>query len=606
MAPRRWRLTIALAALALGASVGGLADPAELQRLRDKASGALASGDARGAEFHLQAALKAGVPRQTVAVPMARALLAQGRAGEARDWLGEGRFSADEALVGWRTLAEAEKQLGNLPAAGRALDRALVLAPKDSGLWTQIGRLRYAGGEQWQALGAAEHALSLAPDDPVALAFRAELERDRAGPAAALDYYRQALDRAPGSLPIGLGQAATQGELGQASAMLDTLRNLPPDHPQALYLQAVLAARAGDYQLGMALSGKAGRRWPDTPAALELRAILELEAGNPNQAVLLLDQLIARQPVNYRVRLLLARALYESGQPEVLLNRFASVGARSDAPVYLLTLLGWAEEDRGDRVAAARWLDRAAGRREPLVTPLPYPGEIGWDGRWSATPGAVGVAVPLVRSLLARGDRGGAERIAETALAAHPGSADAQWLAGDVQLALGRNDAALARYVAAAQIRYADLLVLRMAQALERQGRPAEAAAATARYLRAYPGSRLGARLAAGQRAVAGDWSGARVLLESLVLRGGGRDALLLADLSQAQVRSGDTDAAFTTAQRAWRLQPGSPVTAQALGLALVAARRDPVQARALLDQSRLTGGDNPLLIKARKALASR
>lgn len=604
MHSRRWQFGIILAAFALGASGHGLAGQSEAERLRQRALALLSAGDPEGAEFQLRAALKSGASRSAIAVTMARALLAQNRPGDAREWLADGAFSRAEALGGWRALAEAEMRTGNLAAAGRALDRALMLAPRDSGLWTQIGRLRYAGGEQWQALAAVRHALSLKPDDPEALTFRAELERDRAGPEAALDYYRRALDRAPGDLPAALGYAATLGELGQASAMLDIIRGLPADNPQALYLQAVLAARAGDYQLSLALCGKAGKGWPDSPAGLELRAILELEVGNANQAVLLLDQLIERQPVNYRVRLLLARALYESGQPDVLVRRFYSVAMRGDAPVYLLTLMGRAEEDLGNRVAAARWLDRAAAQPPPAATPLPYPGEVGWQARWAAVPGAVGVAVPLVRDLLAKGDRTGAERVAEAALRSHPGSVDAQWLAGDVQLAQGRHDAALARYAAAAQIRYADQLVLRMAQALERQGRQAEAGAATARYLKAYPASRLAARLAAGQRATAGDWAGSRELLESLVQRGGGRDARLLADLSLAHLRSGDNRTALALAQQAWQLQPASPVSAQALGATLVGARQNLAQARLLLDQARLTGGDNPKLAQARKDLA--
>lgn len=605
MQGRRWQLGIALAALALASSVRSAADPAEIRRLLERAASSQASGDAVGAEFHLNTALKAGAGRRAVAVALGRALLAQGRLDDARHWLAPGEFARGEELAGWRLLGEAEQRLGNLAAAGSAFDKALTIAPKNSDLWVDIGRLRYAGGEQWQALGASGHALKLAPDNPAALAFRGELERDRAGPEAALDYYRQALAQSPNSLGIGLDEAATLGELGQAGAMLEALRKLPADEPRALFLQALLAARAGDYRLGHALVAKAGRRWPDTSATLELKAILELEAGNPNLAVGQLDTLIARQPVNYKIRLLLARALYESGQGDVLLQRFDSVAERSDAPAYLLTLMGRAEEDRGNRQAAARWLDRAAARGEPLVTPLPYPGEVGWEGRWMTAPGSVGVAVPLVRSLLAGGDRIKAEQVAETALRAHPGSADAQWLAGDVQLALGRSDAALSRYVAAAQIRYADLLVLRMAQALERQGRAAEAGAATARYLSAYPGNRLAARLAAGQRAMAGDWAGSRVLLENLVQRGGGRDARLLADLSLAQLRSGESAAALASAQAAWRLQPASPVTAQALGMALVASRQNPVAARSLLDQARLTGGDNPLLAKARRELAA-
>lgn len=602
---RRGRqLVIALTALALCASVQGAPLSAIAVQHLGQAATALEKGDASGAEFHLQAAQKAGAARRDVAVAMGQALLIRGDPADARQWLVSGEFAPGQELAGWRALAQAEQVLGNLNAAGQAFDRALKIAPNNSLLWVEIGRLRYAGGEQRQALGAAEQALALDPDNAVALAFRAQLERDRSGAEAALPLYQRALAITPGDAALRYEYAATLGEMGRATDMLAELRKGAPDDPRALYLQTLLAARAGDFSLARALAGKAGARWPNAAAPMLLRGVLELESGNANSAANLFDELLARQPVNQQVRLLLARSLYESGQGNVLLQRFASVAARDDAPVYLLTLMGRAEEDRGNRTAAAGWLDRAAARGTALVSPLPFPGgAASWSGRWAAAAGSTAVAVPLVRAMLSSNDRAKAERVAEAARAAHIGSADAQWLAGDVQLSLGRTDAALDRYVAASQIRYTDLLVLRMAQALEQQGRPGEAGAATARYLAAFPDSRRAARLAANQRAVAGDWAGSRVLLENLLQRGGGRDARLLADLSLAQLRSGDGGAALETARRAWHLQRGSAVTAQAYGMALIALKQEPAQARQLLDQARLLGGDNPLLVQARKQL---
>ena len=108
-------------------------------------------------------------------------------------------------------------------------------------------------------------------------------------------------------------------------------------------------------------------------------------------------------------------------------------------------------------------------------------------------------------------------------------------------------------------------------------------------------------RLAANHAALAGDWPTTLLLLESLRARGGNRDVNLLADLSLARLRCRDTPGALTAAQRAWQLQPSSPVAAQALGLALAATGQDSTGAGQLLDQARRNGGDNQLL---REALA--
>jgi tetratricopeptide (TPR) repeat protein len=137
--------------------------------------------------------------------------------------------------------------------------------------------------------------------------------------------------------------------------------------------------------------------------------------------------------------------------------------------------------------------------------------------------------------------------------------------------------------------------------ALERAGRADQGPSLVARYLAIYPGSRLMARIAANQAFAAQDWPRARFLLENLRLRGGNRDAGLLADLSLAQLRSGDADAALQTAERAWQIAPASPFSALTRALALSALGRDPDLARQLVDQVGKTAPGNPLLTEARR-----
>ena len=590
----RWHQALAAAALALMAGAPGAALPAEAEALLAKARAALARSDGLGAEIYLRRALGAGAQRSEVAAAMGAALIDQDRLADARTWLAPGQFAVGQELDGWRTLAWLERISGDPVAAGRAYDRALAVAPKDSQTWVEIAQLRYAGGEQWQAIEAANRALAFGPRNPRAAELRAQLLRDQAGGEATLAIYAQALSNAPNDYGLLLGQAATLGELGRAKAMIAALGKARGTG-QGLYLQAVLAARGGDVELARALINRAGRGYPRTAAAQELRALLELESGNANAAAGPLLAQLDQQPANQRLALLGAKALYESGQYQALVERFSLSGAAPDAPVYLLTLLGRAQEALGNRAAAAAWLDRAAAATGREVAPLAAanPGDAG----------SVAAAVAQVRQLLAARNPAAAAQVAESARKAHFGSADAQLLAGDAQLALGNGEAALDRYVAASQIRYTDALLLRMAQVLEQQGRPGEAGAATARYLAAFPSSRLAARLAANQRALAGDWKTARILLEHLHQQGGGRDARLLADLAFVQLRDGNRIAALASARAAWQLQPGSAVSAQALGLALVANREQPLAARQLLDQARALGGDNPLLAKARKEL---
>ena len=148
-------------------------------------------------------------------------------------------------------------------------------------------------------------------------------------------------------------------------------------------------------------------------------------------------------------------------------------------------------------------------------------------------------------------------------------------------------------------MRFPDLLLLRIGEAYDRLGQGRAAQPVVAHYLAAFPGSRLAARMAANQAALAADWPTALLLLENLRSRGGNSDVRLLADLSLAQLRGGDLPAALVSARRAWALQPSNPVAAQALGMVLAATGKDPAAARQLLDEARRMGGNNQLLAEA-------
>ncbi len=598
-------LVLAVAALALAAP--GLAIPDGAQENFKSAKSALARGDGIAAEAELQRAAKAGASRVDLAAAMGEALIAQGDLKKAREWLGPGQFAKGDQAYGWRMLALLERLQGNLPAAGKALDRGLAEAPKDPLLWIEVGRLRYVGGEHLQAIDASERALAVGPENPRALEFRAQLLRDSAGPVAALAIYERALEIAPKDIDLLGGYAAALGEAGRAQDMLAvTRRMLAQDarNPQAFFLQAVLAARTGNVELGRAMLNRIKGRMDGIPAALLLAGALELQAGNANAAVAKLASLVDRQPANRAAQLLLARALYEAGDYGQLFGRYGALSQRDGDSPYLLTLLGRALEERGDRLQAAWFLDRAAAAPDPVLRPIgvPFaPGELA--GRWAANPAASGFAAPYVRSLLGANDLAGAGRVAGRFLELRPGSAEALGLAGDVELAQGAAQQALGHYMLSTRVRFPAQMLPRIAGAYQRLGQGGAVQPLLAQYLVAFPRSRTALRMAASQASLAGDWSEARALLENLVLHGGARDWRLLCDLSFAQLRGGDAKAASDSARRAWLLQPASALTNQAYGMALAEAGKDAGQARQLLDAARRIGGDNPLLVEARKKL---
>lgn len=600
---RRIVLSIALAAMAAPL----LAVPDAAQNDLDKARAALGRGDGIAAEADLQRALAAGASKPEIAADMGEALIQQGQRDKARVWLAPGQFDPAQAGRGWRLLGMLERLDGDLAASGKAYDRALVLTPNDPQMWVEVGRLRYQGGEHLLAIEAADRALAAGPDHPRALEFKAQLLRDSAGDAAALGLFEKALAAAPDDMALLAGYAASLGELGRAQDMLVVTRKMiamDPRQPQAFYLQAVLAARAGNVDLARAMLNRTGDQLASVPAAILLIGAMELEAGNANAAVQHLSRLADMQPGNQRVQELLARALYEAGDYQQLFGRFGALAARPDASPYLLGVLGRALEDRGDRIAAAPLLDRAAGAAAPELMPAferDAPGVLA--PLWNANQISPGLSARYVRSLLNAGDGVGALRVAMRFVELRPGSAEALALAGDVDLLMGQGAPALERYALSAKVRFNDQLALRAAIALERAGQADQAPANVRGYLGLYPASQLMTRIAANQALAAQDWALARLLLENLRVRGGNRDAGLLADLSLAQLRGGDGEAALKSAERAWQIAPASPFAALTRALALSGLNRDPDLARQLVDQVSKTASRNPLLAEARRKL---
>ena len=601
---------LAAVALALAAALvaPGMAGQTMADNLVHDAHVALARGDGIAAEIALRKAMAAGAAHDAIAARMGEAYLDQGDLLKAHAWLGPAGFTADEASHGFRMLGRLAMAERNLPAAGKAYDRALALTPDDSRLWVDIARLRYVGGEQIQAVAAADQAVRLDPGNVRALEFRGLLVRDQYGLAAALPWFEAGLQRKSDDLPLLGEYAATLGELGRAMEMLTVTRRmieLDPHNPRAFYLQAVLAARAGNSPLARSLMAHAGSAVAQLPSAMLLQGVLELEAGNANLAVGLLDQLARGQPQNARVRLLLAQALYRSGDLRQLFHRFAADAARSDASPYLLTLLGRAWEDLGQRDLAAPLLDRAAMATAPAILTVAEDSPLAVLAlRYRDAPGEAATAVPYVRQLLAGGELGAAAQVAERVRALAPGSGDAQALAGDVRFAQGDLAGAVERYRLAASVRLSDDLLLRLVTAYVRAGQRADAVRLVDTVLAGDPRNETALRLASGFAAEAGEWARAARLLGYLGDGPAARDARLQADLALARLRGGDPRGARRSAERAYRLQRGAAVSAQAWGMTLAASREDGPLARALLAKARTIGGDNAMLRDSEAQLA--
>lgn len=554
-------------ALVLGSS--GCGEPASELSPLDQAKVALAKGDGLGAELILREMLSSSATKSDLAAYLGEAELEQGELAEARRWLGPGEFSEESRAHGFHMLARLEMASNNLPAAGEAFDKALAINRENAGLWVDIGRLRYRGGEQAQAVEASIYAIELDPENTAALQFRAQLVRDAEGLEEALVWFERALERNPDDVGLLSDYAATLGELGRVREMLTILRQIrkiDPANRHIYYLQAVLAARAGKYDLAQSLLLRSGREDREKPAGLLLSGIIDLENGNYASAAQTLGRLSAMQPDNRRVTSLLAKSLSLGGNDSELVYRFGERAAQPSSSPYLKSLVGRSYEALDKRELAADFIDSAAaGRSGNLVA---VGSDTTLDVAEARGPNSGLDALALVRARILSRNFGGAVEAAEQFYDRFPGSTDALTLSADAYLVARNYPAAIERYQQAAAIRRPWVATRKLLKALEADHRDRDATALLENYLAGDPANLEATTMLALHRGRAGQWDKAALLADHALLNGGYNDPVLLALRSEIALRQGDVELAIHLAEGAYALQPMNAETTRTLAMA--------------------------------------
>ncbi len=588
--PDRRLLALLLAVLAFGGPLAAApADDAIAEAIA-----AIERGDGVAAELAGKRALEQGASRDRVAAYIGEGELLQGDLRDARQWLGEAEFDRQSRNSGLYALARLEIADDDLPAAAQAFDLLLQSSPGTALVWVDIGRMRYSAGEHHAALQAARRAVQLGPQEPRALEFHVLLARDAQGLNAALPLFCEALEIAPDDMGL-LGQyAATLGDAGQNQEMLRVARRmveLDGNAGRAYYLQAILAARTGHDDLARRLLWRTTVEFAATPSGRLLTGVLEYRAGNYALAVEEFDTLLRAQPFNETALLLFGRALLANGEANEVVAMLEPHAQRPDASNYLLTLVGRAHEQLGQRQNAASYLDRAAHLAMPSIRPIPAFLPRDDSGRMRDT----GNTVVQLRRMLSEGQY--AEARAKTAElgAQFSGSIDLEVLSGDVELLAGSPEAALAFYRRAAVVRRNWPLVRRIVAAHSQTGDERAARQELARHLSQNPRDAAAAALLGRMQRNAGNPARATALLRHAASLGSGlRDPLLLADLAELELAIDNGDLAAAHAGTAHDLQRGNRRVARSLARVYEMGGAAPAVVEVLLAKARGIGTAGP------------
>lgn len=418
--------------------------------------------------------------------------------------------------------ARVAVRAGELAEAGRYYDEARALEPENPGLWVDIARLRFRGGEHLIAIEAADFALELDPQYAPALLLRAQLVRDANGLAEALPWFEAAVAADPANPEAMADYAATLGELGRYRDMLGVVRELAktsPNYPQVHYLQAVLAARAQDPVLAGSLLDRSGLSERGVPAAMMLDAIVDIQQGSFDTASETLETLAERQPGNVRVNELLALAWWLGGRDQMVVDRFAARAQDAGASPYLVMLVGRSLERMGERERAIPYIESALGTRPE--------GLIALTGSAQGS-GAMPAATAELRDFVLADNTGPARSLANALLERAPHSGDIHALAGDTALVRGETARALELYEVAARVRRSWPLTRKLVHAFDESGDTITADVLLARAIAGDPQNSEALLLLAQRSAAREDWLRVEVLLDTAIALGSGNDLAVL------------------------------------------------------------------------------
>lgn len=202
------------------------------------------------AEAAFLEALRLGVSREEVVVPLARTSL---DIGKARAVLDDERFSEKELSAASRfdllvLKAGAADDIGDRKLAMQLLEKARGIDATSPDSWLAEAKLRVRMGQLREAQAAADKAVSLAPGQAAAQYVRGTVAHTQGDLKAALSYYDKALQSTPehaDALVSRAGLLLDLNRLADVARDVKTLLKVDPNDARGFYLSAQLAEREG-------------------------------------------------------------------------------------------------------------------------------------------------------------------------------------------------------------------------------------------------------------------------------------------------------------------------------------------------------------------------
>lgn len=210
----------------------------------------LQNGDVAAAEVALQEAIRLGVNRAEVVIPLGQAYMAQGK----HRLIFEQPTFTVAGLPGAVQLqlqllrASASADLGDVRNAMKSVEEARAIDNRDPAVWLAEVPIRIRARQFKEAATAVDRALGLAPESAEVWYQKGSVAHVSGDLQGTLAAYTRAIKSQPEHVEARVARAGLLLDLdraGDAAIDLTEVRRIAPGEPRAAYLQALLAERNG-------------------------------------------------------------------------------------------------------------------------------------------------------------------------------------------------------------------------------------------------------------------------------------------------------------------------------------------------------------------------
>ncbi|MCG2577516.1 PEP-CTERM system TPR-repeat protein PrsT [Dechloromonas sp. XY25] len=333
----------------------------------------LKDGDLKGAEAAFEEALKQGVNRGEVAIPLGQVFMALGRPDAVIDRIQPSGLSPALQVDILTLRGNAYLESGKNSLATQNFDQARSIDPRSATPLIAEVSMLLGMGRIDQAREKANRAVELAPNNAFAWNAKASVLHASLDAAGAMAAYDKALALTPKHVDARIARAALLIDLkreAEARKDLDYLLEQAPDEPRAAYLRAVLAGQKGDTVAVNDALKEVTRTIDAVPPAWLARREQLLMAGalahyglaNHQKAREYLDAVIARNPGNNGAKKLLASIYVDAkdyARAQTLLESLQRALPDDPQVMYLLGSVNLAQRRYSQ---ASELLEKAAAR----------------------------------------------------------------------------------------------------------------------------------------------------------------------------------------------------------------------------------------------------